>query len=151
MPKRKAPSLAPKLAPKLARVPWAQFTPDDFPREHSLSQCPSPKCRRIAQCVAPHAGLYCQRTHMTKAEGKWHKAKTKLARDIANLPAPPQRAPMAERMEHLAEVAHVKKLYTDAEIKLWRAGGLPQKFGKYKSAGIMLKPPPRSYADHTSS
>ncbi len=143
MPKRKPPP----RKPKLARVPWAQFTPDDFPRDIALTLCPSPKCRRIEKCIAPHAGLYCQRTHMGKSEGKLHKAKTKLARDIASLTVPPKRAPMAEHMEHIAELAHLQKLYANAEIKLWRAGGLNPKFGKYKSAGVMLKPPPRCYCD----
>ncbi len=121
--------------PKLTHAPWAGYTAREHKREAALACCPSPRCARLKQCVAAHEGLYCQRTHVSHA-----------AHVRAHPPAPlPDRNDLDLRREFLIEQIELRKAALQEMQARWKAGEFDQLYGKYKSHGVLLQPPPRIY------
>ncbi len=135
-----------KFKPRWKPYPWSRFSIDEFKREVPLRICPSAKCRRGKTCVDAHQGLYCQRTHFNRAEGTARVPQSDTDKHIASIPSPPASAGTELRLEHLKEIAHLRRMEAREKIKLWKAGGLKE-YGPYRASGFMKPPPPRAYVE----
>jgi hypothetical protein len=135
------------VAPRWKPYPWSKFSPDDCPRQKPLPICPVVKCRRAKQCLAPHKGLFCQRTHFSRAEDKLRTPPTEVDRYIDSLQKPPLSAGEDLYAEYLLEIAAVRRADEREKMKLWRAGAFGAAYGPYTTRGVMMPPPSLNYVE----
>jgi hypothetical protein len=137
-----------KLRAFVSKRPWAGFTPNDHRREAPLPVCPSPCCRRALACLAAIDGHFYRRTHLSPAEyAGLPEVRAWQAKAAAILKV---RDPFdfAAREERLLQI-HELRLKREEEMEAkWKAGLLDHLYGPYSPKGVMLKSPPKFYADH---
>jgi hypothetical protein len=136
-----------KLAPRWKPFPWSRFSKQDFPREVPLPVCPALKCRRAKTCIAPHFGLFCQRTHFDRKEGQSRVHRSEMDKHIAGIAMPSASSTPDLHMVFLKEIAALRKADQNERMKLWRAGAFGDRYGPYTTKGVMMQPPPRIYAE----
>ena len=141
-------TLRSKAVPKpfYSQTPWAGFARGDAPRAQALPMCADARCRRAKLCHAAHAGLFCQRTHFSPAEKKKFDAPAQRAFDN-KFPAHPKNAPLDLREERVMAILAQRKLEAQEMQARWKAGEFDGLYGKYKAAGVLLKPPPKIYVE----
>ncbi len=127
--------------------PWSKYSLDDFPRQQPLAVCPSTHCRRARKCLAAHKGVYCQRTHFNRSEGELRTPKSRIEKDIAEIPRPPLGVPNDIRLLYIEEITALRKIDIREKTRLWKAGGYGDTYGRYRASGVMKSPPPKIYIE----
>ncbi len=136
-----------KSTPRWRPFPWSRFSADDCPREKPLPVCPVAKCRRAKACFSPHKGLFCQRTHFSRAEDHKRTPPSEMDCYIASLPKPPLSAGQELHTAYLQEIAALRASEQREKMKLWRAGAFGNTYGPYTTKGTMKAPPPLIYVE----
>jgi hypothetical protein len=132
--------------PFYSKTPWAGFARGCAPRAEALPVCADARCRRAKLCHAAHAGLFCQRTHFSPAEKKKFDAPAQRAFD-EKFPAHPKNAPLDLREERVMAILEQRTLEAQEMQARWKAGEFDGLYGRYKAAGLLLKPPPKIYVE----
>ena len=132
--------------PFYSKTPWAGFARGCAPRSEALPVCADARCRRAKLCHAAHAGLFCQRTHFSPAEKKKFDAPAQRAFDD-KFPAHPKNAPLDLREERVMAILAQRKLDAQEMQARWKAGEFDGLYGRYKAAGVLLKPPLKIYVE----
>jgi hypothetical protein len=131
---------APHLShrPFLTKAPWAGYSAHEHMRDLALPRCPHARCKRLKQCVAAHEGLYCQRTHISHAEYCQSQPRVARPRDDEEL---------GFRQERMLNAIEQRRERFNAMTARWKAGEFDGLYGKYKTSGVVLKPPPQIYVE----
>ncbi len=137
-------------APFVSLRPWAGFTAHQSPRALPLPVCPSPRCRRARACIAALDDLYCQRTHHGLDELRRQRLNSPLQRELDSVLPVLDETDLSERMERIAALAEIRRAYVARMLALWKAGGLGPGFHKFRSAGVIMRPPLKTYAESAS-
>jgi hypothetical protein len=138
------------LAPFVSLRPWAGFTAQDSPRPQPLERCPSARCRRAKACIAALDGLYCLRTHHSLAELQARARHSDLQRELDSVPPVPDETDFPARMERIAELAQIRRAHEARMLAAWKAGTLSPGLPKFRSAGVVMRPPPKAYVEGPS-
>ena len=133
--------------PIVTRRPWAGFNGHDMARAEPLPCCPVPRCRRAKACIAALDNLYCQRTHHSLAEQRRLRAQDPLQQELDSVPEADDPNDLNARVERIAALAHIRRAHDADMLVRWKAGALNHLHGPYKASGVVLKPPPRAYAE----
>jgi hypothetical protein len=144
-----------KLKPLLTLHPWSGFGPYDKRRDHPLSICPSPACRRAKACIRATEDSFCQRTHFTpveiraqaRSQSGGQSGKTVSMPRLGAKPSAKQLAAYRIMTDHLLEDIEV---HNAQMLARWKKGELDHLYGKYSPKGIVLQPPPRAYVESKS-
>ncbi len=135
--------------PMLTTEPWWGYDHREAKRDAPLGVCPSHRCRRVKACIAPHHGLYCQRTHLSPSEKKTRDADHPLRREIDRVPVyADHKYDFRGIAERIAKINSIKLDYRQRMTERWKAGEFDHLYGKYRSHGVVLQPPPREYVEH---
>lgn len=133
--------------PIVSKRPWAGFMALDSPRPKPLARCPSPRCRRAKCCIAAVANLYCLRTHHSRDEQANIRRASTLQRDLDDVLPVADPTDLKERMERIAALAEVRAAHERAMKEKWKSGALDHLYGPYRSFGVVLAPPAKSYEE----
>jgi hypothetical protein len=134
-------------APRVSHEPWLGYTAHDCPRAAPLPVCPSPRCRRAKACLAAHKGLYCQRTHHALAEYRKLGLHSAAQKEVDAMPPVADRWDLKARQLRIKQVIEIGERYNGEMTARWKAGEFDHLYGKYSVRGVVLKPPPRAYAE----
>ena len=138
------PAAAPR--PYLSQQPWAGFPKHDRAREQPLPACPSPRCRRAKACLAAHDNLYCRRTHFSPAIIRKLWGMSELGRALAALPVA-EYDDLEGRKDRIIRGREIRHAHHEKMVARWQAGEFDQLYGPYRPKGVLLKPPPKTYAE----